>query len=293
MAAPTFIGVGMQKSGTRWLYEQLRSHPDLWMPPLKEFHFFDAPFPRDKDLQRMGKAGLRENPADRAFADRLVALPTRRDHSLDTYRSLFEPAAGRITGEITPDYSGLPDRVIGRIAEALPDLKVILMVRDPVERAWSALNDAVNAGKLPEGVVRDPALLRQALAAPSMAAVSYPSRAHARWSAAFECRAFFLEDVAARPEATRDAVLSYLGASTDRPGPLPAGHNSKAGRPRAPQAPEVRAALVDVFADEIRRCAALFGGPAARWPDKHGLGARSGAWGLVGRALDRLAGKAR
>lgn len=294
MAAPTFIGVGMQKSGTRWLYEQLRSHPDLWMPPVKEFHFFDAPFPSDRARQRVSKAEFRKDAADASFGDRLLALPTRR-HSLETYRSLFEPAAGRITGEITPEYAGLPGRVVRQIADALPGLKVILMVRDPVERAWSALNDAVNAGKLPVGAVHDPALLRQALAKPSMAQVSFPSRAYAKWSAAFECRAFFLEEVAARPEAVRDAILTYLGASSERQGPIPANHNSKAGRPRAPQTPEVRAALVDAFADEIRQCAQLFKGAAAEWPGRHGLRAitRPRVWGLVGQTFGRLAAKAR
>lgn len=295
MAAPTFIGVGMQKSGTRWLYEQLRSHPDLWMPPVKEFHFFDAPFPSESARRRVGKAEFRRAAADADFGDRLLALPTRRGHSLGTYASLFEPAAGRVTGEITPEYAGLSGRVIRQIAKALPDLKVILMVRDPVERAWSALNDAVNAGKLPVGAVHDPAVLRQALAKPSMAQVSFPSRAHANWSAALECRAFFLDDVAGRPEAVRDAILTYLGASSEKQGSLPADHNSKAGRPRAAQTPEVRAALVDAFADEIERCAKLFGGAAAEWPGKYGLrvSTRPRAWRLVERTLGRLAAKVR
>src|SRR5689334_15761196 len=38
---PDFLCVGAQKAGTGWLYEQLRSHPDFWMPPVKELHYFD------------------------------------------------------------------------------------------------------------------------------------------------------------------------------------------------------------------------------------------------------------
>ena len=40
-ARPDFLCVGVHKGGTTWLYQQLESHPDFWMPPLKELHYFD------------------------------------------------------------------------------------------------------------------------------------------------------------------------------------------------------------------------------------------------------------
>src|SRR6185295_12624998 len=40
-AGPDFLCIGAQKAGTGWLYEQLRSHPGFWMPPMKELHYFD------------------------------------------------------------------------------------------------------------------------------------------------------------------------------------------------------------------------------------------------------------
>ena len=40
-AQPDFLCVGAQKGGTSWLYQQLESHPDFWMPPVKELHYFD------------------------------------------------------------------------------------------------------------------------------------------------------------------------------------------------------------------------------------------------------------
>src|SRR5262245_10957802 len=42
-ARPDFLCVGAQKGGTTWLYWQLDSHPDFWMPPVKELHYFDKP----------------------------------------------------------------------------------------------------------------------------------------------------------------------------------------------------------------------------------------------------------
>src|SRR5689334_16087334 len=40
-ACPDFLCIGAQKAGTSWLYQQLEPHPDFWMPPVKELHYFD------------------------------------------------------------------------------------------------------------------------------------------------------------------------------------------------------------------------------------------------------------
>ena len=41
MAMPDFIGIGTQKAGTTWLYDMLAQNPSVWLPPLKELHYFD------------------------------------------------------------------------------------------------------------------------------------------------------------------------------------------------------------------------------------------------------------
>ncbi len=38
---PDFVGIGAQKAGTTWLYHNLRAHPEIWMPPRKEIHYFN------------------------------------------------------------------------------------------------------------------------------------------------------------------------------------------------------------------------------------------------------------
>ena len=43
---PSFLGIGVQKGGTSWLYENLRCHPELFLPDQKELHFFDRRFHR-------------------------------------------------------------------------------------------------------------------------------------------------------------------------------------------------------------------------------------------------------
>src|SRR5438128_12200402 len=38
---PRFLGVGAPRAGTSWLYQNLKPHPQIWLPPLKELHYFD------------------------------------------------------------------------------------------------------------------------------------------------------------------------------------------------------------------------------------------------------------
>lgn len=100
-----FLGIGAQKAGTTWLYAQLSRHPEVRFPAGKEVHFWDL-------YQGQG---------------------------LDWYRSLFaREIPGMIQGEITPAYGILSPSVIGEIHHAFPSLKLIYLVRDPIERAWSA-----------------------------------------------------------------------------------------------------------------------------------------------------------
>jgi len=42
---PDFLVIGAQKAGTTWLFQNLRMHPQVWLPPEKEIHFFDFPPP--------------------------------------------------------------------------------------------------------------------------------------------------------------------------------------------------------------------------------------------------------
>lgn len=49
MEYPHFIGIGAARTGSTWLYHLLWPHPELWLPPIKELHYFDA---IDKTIER-------------------------------------------------------------------------------------------------------------------------------------------------------------------------------------------------------------------------------------------------
>lgn len=105
--APDFLIIGAMKAGTTSLFLWLRRHPLVATTRPKEIHFFDY-----EDRYRLGPDWyLAHFPAGR---------PQRR----------------WVAGEATPSYLALP-RVPARAAEVAPDAKLVVLLRDPVERARS------------------------------------------------------------------------------------------------------------------------------------------------------------
>src|ERR1700751_2421716 len=132
---PDFICIGAQKAGTGWLYEQLRHHPDFWMPPLKELHYFDRLLSSDNtgwhrtlplarnEQQRIEIARERAvNDRDRDFLRRFEQLSDEQALDLDRYSNLFEPKGELLAGDITPGYSTLGENVIQNVATRFPTM---------------------------------------------------------------------------------------------------------------------------------------------------------------------------
>ena len=101
-----FIIIGAQKAGTTALFEHLAGHRDIGLSDVKELHFFDD---EARDWQ---------NPD---YGD---------------YHRHFDWAAKRVRGEASPIYAYWPQALV-RIKAYSPAIKLVMMLRDPVERAWS------------------------------------------------------------------------------------------------------------------------------------------------------------
>ena len=100
---PQFLGLGVQKGGTTTLQRLLEQHPQVWLPPEKELQFFSLHYAR----------------------------------GVHWYASCFaEAPAGQRCGDITPYYLFHPEAP-RRIAELLPQARLIVLLRDPVERSLS------------------------------------------------------------------------------------------------------------------------------------------------------------
>ena len=108
---PDFVGIGVQKCGTTWWYDRMMSHPRLYARDdiHKERHYFD----------RFGASAFEQS-------------------DLEAYAGWFPRRPRTLTGEWTPDYFGLPWAPL-LLRGAAPDARLLLLLRDPVERFRSGL----------------------------------------------------------------------------------------------------------------------------------------------------------
>jgi hypothetical protein len=153
---PDFICVGPHKTGTDWMYLTIAQHPQVWMPPDKEIGYFwervylgkksfyqrlTSPYWHHAHLRQAVKRRMRAHARSLfihgidtrslLWAVKYFALP----RSDAWYLSLFD--RGKVSGDVSPNYYDLPEEEVERISQLLPYLKVIISLRNPVERLWS------------------------------------------------------------------------------------------------------------------------------------------------------------
>ena len=116
MRLPTFLIIGVQKAGTSSIYHYLKQHPQVYMSPVKETNFFG------KDWSK-------------------ISLDPRKKNRIDTwekYCQLFQDVKDEIAiGEASPNYLFNYQSSAQLIQHYLPQAKMIAILRNPVERAYS------------------------------------------------------------------------------------------------------------------------------------------------------------
>ena len=119
---PNFFIVGAAKSGTTSVYKYLSQHPEIYLSPNKEPHYFSMPANK---FPHKGKG-------DSSFEFRSVK-------NLDDYNSLFECAKNeKAIGEASTSYLYYHKTTVSLIYNYNSDAKILIMLRNPVERAFSA-----------------------------------------------------------------------------------------------------------------------------------------------------------
>ena len=269
-AGPDFLCIGAHKAGTTWLYQQLDSHPDFWMPPVKELHYFD----QLSRVQRAAHPRCRDE-RDRRFLDRLKSLSAEAGIDLENYGRLFEPKVSLVSGDISPNYSTLNNKVVQQVVGYFRNLKVIFLARDPVERVWSHLSMEVHYRQIEPFDVTNIDEVNRNLLRRGMLLRSYPSAVVARWKRYVDpeqFRVYFFDDLQRNPAELRRSILRFLGADPDKPsGRLNADYNSWTRMGKLPLTNKVRSHLAQFFKKELKTCAARLGGPARDWPARYGF----------------------
>ncbi len=123
MTLPNFLIFGVQKAGTTSVYGYLQQHPQVYMSPLKETEF-------------MGREMTAASAAD--AAPKLTPGGRRQILTIQDYEALFDGVTDEIAiGEASPNYLFAHQRSVPNIQRYVPDAKLIAILRNPVERAYS------------------------------------------------------------------------------------------------------------------------------------------------------------
>jgi hypothetical protein len=195
-----------------------------------------------------------------------------------------------VSGDISPNYSTCSDEIIERVIDHFPNLKVIFLARDPVERAWSQLSMGVRLGMINEFDATNPEEVVRNLLIPGVLARSHPSKIVARWKRYVRSenfRLYFFDDLEENPAELRRSILGFLGGDPDKPsGRLKPGYNNDAGQKKLPLTAKVRDRMAQFFKHELKVCAAELGGRAKSWPARYGFSLVLYFWDLLDDSID-------
>ena len=218
----------------------------------------------------------RDRTLDLAFIE-VARQCNSQPRDLRLYASLFQFKGDRLSGDVSPIYAALGTERIAEVAERFPKTKLLLMVRDPVSRAWSRLK-MLPPQKFSPALLQDATGFRDYLEKfPGLGDLSLPTQVVRRWrefAPKLSQKHVLLDDVSSEPDKTRAEIWSYLGADPEKGSPLPADYNHKraSGKPARLEMTEIaRSVLIDMFREELVACAEMFGGRASAWPAKYGL----------------------
>jgi hypothetical protein len=220
VTVPDFFLVGAARSGTTSVYRFLQRRPEIFIPKLKEPKFFSS------DENTFPHRGPGDDEVDR----RVITDPLR-------YGELFEPAGeGQLLGEASVDYLYFPG-VASRLQQARCNARILILLRDPAERAFSAYRHLRSVGR--ETLSFGDALLAESQRKADNWEFFWLYREVGLYSTQVErfldtfsrdqVLVILFDDLCREPRATGARILEFLGASacSDYPG-----HTNTAGEPR-------------------------------------------------------------
>jgi hypothetical protein len=193
---PSFIFIGPSKTGSTWIFELLRSHPQVYVPIAKDIYFFDKYFHK----------------------------------GLSWYESQFSDCAEhQITGELSHDYfSSKP--AIGRIHRLLPEVKLVCCLRDPFERALSSFEhfqrNGMGSSDLAVAVKEHPEIFEEGLY------FKHLSYIFSKFDRSMISILFF-DDLKADPAAFAQGIFEFLGVDKFYQSPVIGKKINKTGQSRS------------------------------------------------------------
>jgi len=266
MRGPDFLVIGAQRAGTTWIHLLLRRHKALWLPPVKELHYFDKPqvsrtVTDDRELRRVIFLAL--------FAPSLWHFPyLLGKRSQDWYVRLFARARakGLVTGEITPAYATLDEDVWRQIKAMNDRIKLIFVMRDPVDRVWSSINNTAKKNRLGGELTMATALKRAHFSGPTLRS-DYPDTIK-RLESIFPADQLyfcFFDDLRERPAEFASGLFSFLGVEPGDVGKLLPAEAVNVVAANKPIPPEFEREMVTTYLPLVERLCERFDGAPHNW----------------------------
>ena len=277
---PDFLVIGTQKAGTTWLYRNLQAHPGIWMPKEKELHYFDEKAtepasllsrlrgkrPMDIRWRRQVQRQVNNHKKDFSFEDfRWDLRYFFGGYSDRWYASLFRRGTGKRTGEVTPSYGIIDREGVARVHRVMPEARIVFMMRNPIERDWSAVDMGMRfKGRSLEGVSDEE--LQKEFARPKLRLFSDYRRTLENWGEFYPPERIFvgfLEDVSFFPDELLRDLYAFLGVdSSSKYRVIKRKIHSGAGGTMGTKS---ASHLAGVYRDELKHLDGRFGGYASFW----------------------------
>jgi SAM-dependent methyltransferase len=226
-----FLGIGAQKAGTTWLYTQLSAHPQVRFPAGKELHFWDSEEERD------------------------VAQYKRR---------FDQPVGGDIrSGEITPAYAILSRERVVEIYSHFPSLRLLYLIRNPIERAWSSALMALNLAEMQIDEVSDQWFIDHFRSRGSLRRGDYEACIRT-WRSVYPKEQLLIlryEAIAEEPRGLLESVATHLGIDAGFFSSPPEDMLNRrifAGN-GVPLRPSLRAVLERLYSEKVQALSAFLG----------------------------------
>lgn len=233
MSAPVidkfFVCIGAQKSGTTWLAKVLADHPELFLTPVKEIHYFDhvagitEHLGARKRKSRYRKYHQRMWTQWHHFGEHRAQWSWYRDYMgnpIDDawYGRLFRHRGAKaFAGEVTPEYAIVGRDGLAHIKRIAPDARVLFIMRNPVTRAWSQVLHQCRSRDL-DANRQSPAAISAMLAEPHFARFCDYARTLDDMASVFrpdQTLSLFYEEMHADRLAALRQVCGFIGIGFD------------------------------------------------------------------------------
>ncbi|MDF1808557.1 MAG: sulfotransferase [Phycisphaerales bacterium] len=227
---PDFICVGAQKAATTWLYSAIRWVPGVFLPPIKELHYFSelynedakrfGPIHRAEQIEQIRKfqsSKKSRTPYEESLLEQLNHLETDST-SDDWYKGIFDFASNNdVCGEICPCYMSMPTRGVRHVMSINPLMKILVLVRDPVDRAWSHMRMHTKTGALDFDL--DTVMAGKVQLGAYMKYTDYASSIR-KWKSMTgngNFRAIVYDRIGEEPQSVVDEILDFVGVDRFKP----------------------------------------------------------------------------